>query len=196
MRSIRQFVASYCLLPMLLVVGFVFVSCTTAPQSQAEQRALTTDTAAFLVRAKETDPSLGNFFENSVGYAAIPEIGKGGMVLGAAYGQGQLFNGDGSLIGYCDVRQGSVGAQIGGQIYGELIFFETQAAMDKFQKGQYALAAHLSAVALTAGAGGAGKYQDGVALFIVRPRGLMAEASVGGQRFSYQSLADASKIAR
>jgi lipid-binding SYLF domain-containing protein len=90
------------------------------------------------------------------------------------------------------VSQGSVGAQIGGQTFGEIVFFETDDALTRFKSDRFTLTAQASAAALAAGAGAATSYADGVAVFIMNPKGLMLEATVGGQQFSCQVLADAS----
>ena len=191
--NLRRIVAYIALAAVVAVIGLA-ASCSTAPEKPRERRALNIDTAAFITRAKETDRSLHRFFENCVGYAAIPEIGKGGLVVGAAYGKGQLFDRQGRLVGYCDVTQGTIGAQIGGQTFGELIFFETDRAMNNFKSGKFEVAAQASAVALAEGAGAAANYRDNVAIFVLNPKGLMLEASIGGQQFGFQTLADAESI--
>jgi lipid-binding SYLF domain-containing protein len=186
--------ASYVALAAAIAMIGLAASCSTAPEKPRERRALTIDTAAFITRAKETDRSLRKFFDDCAGYAAIPEIGKGGLVVGAAYGKGQLFDRQGRLIGYCDVTQGTIGAQIGGQTFGELIFFETDRALSNFKSGKFELAAQASAVALAEGAGAAANYRDNVAIFVLNPKGLMLEASIGGQQFGFQTLVDAESI--
>ena len=183
--------ASYVAIAAAVAIIGLAASCSTAPEKPQERRALSIDTAAFITRAKETDRSLQRFFDNCVGYAAIPEIGKGGLVVGAAYGKGQLFDRQGRLIGYCDVTQGTIGAQIGGQTFGELVFFETDRAMSNFKSGKFELAAQASAVALAEGAGAAANYRDNVAVFVLNPKGLMLEASIGGQQFGFETLAAA-----
>ena len=193
-RAILRLTASLLAATATLSLLAITAACSTAPESTADRALLSSDTSAFLTRARTTDPSLSRFFDDCAGYAVLPEIGKGGFILGGAYGKGQLFDRDGRLIGYCDVSQGSIGAQIGGQTYGELIFFENDAALTRFKGDRFTLSAQASAVALAAGAGAATKYADGVAVFIMNPQGLMLEASVGGQQCSYQALADASSI--
>ena len=165
-------------------------ACTTAPRSESERTALQVDTTAFLAQARETDPTLDRFFDNCAGYAVFPAIGKGGFIVGGAYGRGQLFDRSGRLLGYCDVSQGSIGAQIGGQSFGEIVFFETMPTLQAFKGGTFALAAQASAVALSSGSGAAARYSDGVAIFVLQPKGLMVEASIGGQQFNYQASAD------
>lgn len=175
---------------VLFGASLAVTACSTAPKSEAERTALQVDSSAFLTRARETDPSLDRFFNNCAGYAVFPSIGKGGLIVGGAYGRGQLFDRNGRLLGYCDVSQGSIGAQIGGQSFGEIIFFETKDSLSAFKGSEFALAAQASAVALSAGAGAAAKYNQGVAVFVLQPKGLMVEASIGGQQFNYQASAD------
>jgi lipid-binding SYLF domain-containing protein len=83
----------------------------------------------------------------------------------------------------------TVGAQVGGQEYSEVIFFQTPQVLADFKKGKSAFSAQASAVALTSGASANAKYQNGVAIFTATKGGLMAEASVGGQKFSFEPFA-------
>jgi lipid-binding SYLF domain-containing protein len=158
------------------------------------------DTIAVFQKAKESK----SYFGTSHGYAVFPTIGKGGVVVGAAYGKGRVYE-RGKYVGDISVTQLSVGAQLGGQAYSEMIFLQDKRAFDEFTKGEFEFGAEVSAVAITAGAsaqagtGGttAGKsitsdkaevvggYQKGVAVFTIAKGGLMYEASVGGQKFEY-----------
>jgi lipid-binding SYLF domain-containing protein len=189
MNTARPVLASLVACAML-GAALATAACSTAPKSEAERTALQVDATSFLTQARETDPTLSRFFGNCAGYAVFPSIGKGGFIVGGAYGRGQLFDRDGRLLGYCDVSQGSIGAQIGGQSFGEIIFFQTKQSLGAFKGGEFALAAQASAVALASGAGAAAKYNEGVAVFVLQPKGLMVEASIGGQQFNYQASAD------
>lgn len=131
------------------------------------------------------DPSLKSYFRNSYGYVVFPSIGKGGLIIGAAYGRGKVFR-KGRWIGYASVKQGSVGLQIGGMAYSEIVFFRNKAAFDTFRRGHLKFAKNISAVAVVKGIGKRYRYQRGVAVFILRKGGLMAELSVGGQIFRYK----------
>jgi len=91
------------------------------------------------------------------------------------------------MIGYTDLSQGTVGAQIGGQAYTELLVFETREALDRFRTGKFAFAANASAVAAKSGASASAKFTNGVAVFVGNEEGLMAEAAIGGQQFTFQS---------
>jgi lipid-binding SYLF domain-containing protein len=143
-------------------------------------------------------------FGKSYGYAVFPTIAKGGIGIGAAHGTGRVYE-KGAYVGDTSMTQVSIGLQLGGQAYSQIIFFENKAAFDKFTSGNFEFGAQASAVAITAGAsaqagtGGtsagasgnqshadtAGGYQDGMAVFTVAKGGLMYEASIGGQKFSY-----------
>jgi hypothetical protein len=134
---------------------------------------------------KKVDPSLSRFFDNAIGYAVFPTVSKGAIGVGGATGSGVVFE-KGKAIGKASLTQVTVGAQLGGQTYSEVIFFETPPAFTDFKKGTLALAAQLSAVAASADASKNVKYQDGVAVFTIGKGGLMAEASVGGQKFGFE----------
>jgi lipid-binding SYLF domain-containing protein len=192
MQHIRQAIGTTLGFTVLLLLA----ACSTAPETRQERATLSVEAATFVSNAKSSDSSLSRFFGSCAGYAVFPEIGKGGLIVGGAYGRGQLFDRQGRLVGYCDVSQGSIGAQIGGQTFGEIVFFETDQAMTNFKGGKFALSAQASAVALSEGAGAAAKWTDGVAVFVMNPKGLMLEASIGGQQFGYQALADAERLDR
>jgi lipid-binding SYLF domain-containing protein len=134
---------------------------------------------------KKTDPSIGRFFRGAAGYVVFPTVAKGGAGIGAAHGKGILFQG-GKAMGEAGVTQVTIGLQIGGQAYSEIIFFQRAQVLADFERGRFAVAAQASAVAVTAGAAANAKYQDDVAIFLLAKGGLMAEASVGGQKFSYE----------
>ena len=136
---------------------------------------------------KKADPGLKKFFDKSAGYAVFPSVGKGGLVVGGAGGSGYVFE-HGKAVGRTTLSQVTVGAQVGGQAYYEIIFFETADALAAFKKGEWTMAAQVSAVALASGASADAAYKEGVAVFTLSKGGAMAEASVGGQKFSYEPL--------
>lgn len=137
---------------------------------------------------KTTDPGLARFFKSSVGYAVFPSVAKGGLGVGAAHGSGVLYQ-RGVPVGGASLTQVTVGAQIGGQEYAEIIFFQTRKVLSDFKGGNLAFSAQVSSVALAAGASANAAYQKGVAVFTATRGGLMLEASVGGQKFSYTPFA-------
>ncbi len=179
---------SVTLVCVLVVAGaLVLTGCSTSPQTAEGQAQLTSKTETAIQQAKKADPGLQKFFDTAVGYAVFPSVGKGGIGVGAAYGRGELFEG-GKLVGNCTLTQASIGLQLGGQKYTELIFFENKAALDRFKSGSFAFAAQVSAVAVKSGVSANAKYTDGVAVFTMGEAGLMYEASVGGQKFAFQPI--------
>ena len=160
-----------------------------------------TDTIRLFRNAGES----AKFFAGSYGYAVFPTIGKGGMVVGAAHGSGRVYR-HGKYVGDTSMTQITVGAQLGGQAYSQIIFFQHKAAFDQFTGGNFEFGAQASAVAITAGASAqagttgaaagasgtensattAGRYFKGMAVFTIAKGGLMYEASIGGQKFSYK----------
>ena len=161
--------------------------CQTTPKTQLKRSGLVDNAALAMAAAEAHDPTLKSFFKNAAGYAVFPNIVKAGFTAGAAYGKGVLYE-SGKLTGYCDITQASVGPQIGGQKYTELIFFETPAALEVFKKNKFSMNAQVTAVAVQSGAGINAKYYDNVVTFILDESGLMSEVSVGGQKFRYEPL--------
>ena len=177
----------------LACLGLVLV----APVALADRY---TDTVALF---RHAGPA-AEFFKTSYGYAVFPTIGKGGFVVGAAHGEGRVYR-QGRYIGNTSMTQVSYGFQFGGQAYSEMVFFRDPAALKRFESGKFALSADVSAVALTAsasasagtagteaGASGTathatatGHYQNGVAVFTIAKGGLMYQAAVAGQKFSF-----------
>lgn len=160
-----------------------------------------TDTVSLFKNAGQS----AAFFHNSYGYAVFPTIGKGGLVVGAAHGNGRVYR-QGNYVGDTSMTQLSVGAQAGGQAYSQIIFFQDQRAFDEFTKGNFEFGAGVNAVAITAAAGGsvsttggasgeasggekdartAGGYYRGFAVFTIVKGGAMYQATVQGQKFSF-----------
>ncbi len=152
------------------------------------------------------DAGAGKFFSSAYGYALFPTIGKGGIGIGGSHGSGRVFKGE-SYVGDTSMTQLTIGLQLGGQAFSQVIFFQDKRAFDEFTSGNFEFGAQASAVALTAGAsaeastkgssagasGGknnaevVGGYTKGMAVFTIAKGGLMYEASIGGQKFSYKA---------
>jgi len=134
---------------------------------------------------KEKDPTARRFFDASAGYVVIPTVGKGGFGIGGARGKGVLYE-NGAVTAIVTMTQLSIGFQAGGQAYSEFIFFEDDATLTNFKRGNYELGAQASAVAVTVGASADAKFNGGMAIFTHAKGGLMYEASVGGQKFKVE----------
>ncbi len=156
----------------------------------------------------ESAPELKPFFDHAYGYAVFPTVGKGGFGIGGAYGKGQLYR-SGEVVGKVTIAKLSIGFQMGGQAFSEIIFLQDKRAFDEFTSGRFEFDATASAVVVTLGAhaqaGTAGAsasagtgpssttqveygYNKGMAVFVHPLGGLMYEAAIGGQRFKYESL--------
>lgn len=184
MTAIRE----YRLVTLIVAVftAGTLVSCSTAPKSASERTRLEDRAVSIVNVAQGKDSSLKNRLAQSAGYAVFPKIGKGGAGVGGAYGKGVLFE-NGVIVGYCDLTQATIGFQLGGQTYAEIIAFETDDAVQNFKNNRFQFGAQATAVALKSGVGANAKYRHGVAVFTMDETGLMYEASVGGQKFEYQA---------
>ena len=171
---------------LVTAVIFAITACMTAPQSVEGKTAIKKEADAALAKAQAADPTLAQLVRDSSGYAVFPSVGKGGFGLGGAYGQGILYE-RGAFAGYCDMTQATIGFQLGAQTYTEIIVFATREAVDQFKTGNFAFDAQATAVALKSGAAANARYAAGVAVFTMDQTGLMYEATVGGQKFSYQA---------
>ena len=133
----------------------------------------------------QSNPTIKQHFYDAHGFAVYPVITKGGLGIGGAGGKGLVFE-NYKVIGGASLAQATLGLQAGGQQYMEVIFFEDKAALDRFKEGKIKFSGQASAVALKDGASVDVDYQDGVAVFTKAKGGLMAEASLGGQKFKYK----------
>jgi lipid-binding SYLF domain-containing protein len=164
------------------IIALMFIGLSTAHawDANAEKKA-----REAIAEFKKADPKMNAFFSKAYGYAVFPTVGKGGMGIGGAYGTGTVFKG-GNAVGSTSLTQLTIGFQLGGQAYREIIFFENKKSFDRFTGGNFEFGAQASAVAVTAGASADANYEGGVAVFTMAKGGLMYEASVGGQKFSYE----------
>lgn len=133
---------------------------------------------------KEKDPGIQTFFDKSYGYAVLPKVFKGAIWIGGAYGKGEVYE-QGKMVGYCDMSQATLGFSFGGEYFREIIFFREKPDLDKFKSEEYTFAAQVTGVAATTGAAAKADYKSGTAVFVTTDKGLMVDASLGGQKFKY-----------
>jgi lipid-binding SYLF domain-containing protein len=188
-------------------IGLVFMIVLTLGASSAFAVAEVADYSGTINVFKES-PAVAKFFKNSYGYAVFPTIGKAGFVVGGSYGKGQVYR-DGKVTGKTAVMEGSIGFQLGGEAFSQIIFFQDKRAYDEFTSGNFEFGATAQAVVITAGvqaqAGTTGtsagasagpktgvqaetEYVKGMATFVHSKGGLMYEASIGGQKFTFEPL--------
>lgn len=167
-------------------LGLAFLACATAPKTAPERRALESNADSVLSTMKARDIGLANLLDRAAGYAVFPEIGKGGAVVGGAYGRGILYE-KGMKVGFVELNQASIGAQLGGQTFSELIVFQTRGGVDRLRRGEYNVAGQASAIVLQTGAAAKTEFgRDGVAVFVVPKGGAMVDVSVAGQRINFE----------
>ena len=140
-----------------------------------------------IAKFKEKDPGMAELFDKAVGYAVFPTVGKGAVGVGGARGKGTVYANK-KLIGRSTLTQISIGFQLGGQAYSEVVFFHNKEALESFKHGRLKLDAQASAVALKERASADLPYRNGVAIVTMSKGGLMYEASVGGQKFSFKPI--------
>jgi lipid-binding SYLF domain-containing protein len=131
------------------------------------------------------DPGLRQRLEDAHAYAVFPAIGKAGVLIGGAFGKGEVIRND-KLIGYAGLAQLTIGIQLGGDTFSEIIAFESKQALDRFKHGKTAFAANASAVLVKAGAAASARYEKGVAVFVRADGGMMLELALGGQKFFFR----------
>src|SRR6188768_841070 len=169
-------ISMFCKTAFLFAATMTLAVSITSAQSSKDQQ-LISDSKNAKTEFLKGDHLMQTLFNNSYGYVVFPNMGKGGAGVGAAAGTGVVYE-KGKIIGTAKMTQLNVGAQLGGQAYREVIFFETKAALDRFRKDKFEFAAQTSAVAVDAGASADVKYRDGVMVFTQEKMGLMYEASV------------------
>jgi len=155
--------------------------------AQGTTNQLHTEVQDAITLLKKRDSTLTRLFDGSLGYVVFPSIAKGGIGIGAAHGEGEVYV-KGALIGTATMTQVTIGLQLGGQIYSEVVFFDTEQALNGLKAGRYSVSAQATATAAAEGCAANAKYDQGVAIFTMSRGGLMYEASVGGQKFKFTPL--------
>src|SRR3954452_15763501 len=181
----RTAIASMAVAAMVVMVGGC--SNSSAPKTPEQRQSLVAEADAALLSMIAKDPSLRDFVDRSPGYAIYPNVGKAGVGIGGAYGRGVLYE-HGRPTGYTELKQGSVGLQLGAQSYAELIVFENDAAIARIKSGDFDVGGEASAVALKANAATVASFQGGAAVFQMSRGGLMAAAAINGQKLNYQPM--------
>ncbi|MFA5293020.1 MAG: hypothetical protein WC496_08310 [Phycisphaerae bacterium] len=173
----------------MLLISFLVVlmsgGCSVTPKEPEGKVVLSSESDEAVALMKAKDPSIQSFFDKSYGYAVLPKIFKGAFIAGGAGGRGEVYE-QGQMVGYCTMSQATLGFSFGGEFYREIIFFREEADLDKFRAGEFTFAAQVTGVVLKAGAAAKADYKDGMAVFIAMDAGAMVDASLGGQKFSYE----------
>ncbi|TVZ26145.1 Las17-binding protein actin regulator [Gillisia sp. Hel_I_86] len=169
---------------LVALMVITMASCGTSKNTAADIMADSRDAKASV---SANNPEIAALFNNSVGYAIFPNVGKGAYIIGAASGNGTVYE-KGNLVGYASLKQVDIGLQAGGKAFIEVIFFQTQQALDDFKKGNYELSANASAVLLEEGVSRDVEFRNGVGIVTKAKAGAMAGISVGGQKFDFDPI--------
>ncbi|MEE4108124.1 MAG: hypothetical protein V2I24_02185, partial [Halieaceae bacterium] len=121
-----------------LFVPLLASLCLAAPASADKYD----DARESFPRQEATRP----FFDGAYGYALFPTIGKGGIGIGGAYGEGRVYE-QGKHIGDVSMSQLTIGVQLGGAAYSMIVFFEDERALREFTSGNFEFGAQASAIA-------------------------------------------------
>jgi lipid-binding SYLF domain-containing protein len=167
----------------LMLIVFLAIGSLNA-QSKKKVEELKVESQEAKADFLKADWQMEKYFSEAYGYVIFPNVGKGGLGIGGAAGNGVVYE-EGVEIGMAKLTQITIGFQAGGQAYKEIIFFEDKAAMDRFKDNKFEVAAQASAVAATEGAAAHAKYVDGVMIYTMQKGGIMYEASVGGQKLKF-----------
>jgi lipid-binding SYLF domain-containing protein len=170
-----------------VTLGFVTLAAPRMGQAAETDAQLVNQARQTAAVYSRTDPSIDAFFRHSVGYVVFPSVGKGGLGIGGAHGTGILFE-KGVPTGKVTMSQVSIGAQAGGEEFSQVIFYNVPNALAELKAGKAQLSGQVSAVALKQGAAADTKFKNGVAVFTATKEGLMLEASVAGQKFSFAAF--------
>ncbi|TDU42667.1 lipid-binding SYLF domain-containing protein [Gelidibacter sediminis] len=176
MKTLKQFT---------LVACMIF-TCGVFAQNEKDQKIMS-DAENAKMELIEADETLSDYFDSAAGYVIFPNVGEGGFIISGASGNGVVYE-NGIAIGMADLKKVDIGFQAGGQAIIEVIFFESEADLAEFKEGHFEFSAEASAVAVKSGVAVTAGYNDGVVAFALPKAGLMADASVGGQKFSFKSF--------
>ena len=173
---------------MRLMTGFLTLALMLTASVSHAQDGVTADqeqaARATLQKFIDKDSGVQAFVDQSTGYAVFPSVGKAGFIIGGAHGKGVVFE-DGVAIGAASITEAKLGLVAGVESFSQLVVFETEEALARLKEGKFDMGAQASAVAAKAGAAASTSFRNGVAVFITDQGGLMGDASVGAQKFSF-----------
>lgn len=168
----------------LAFLGLLFLSFSGCGPSKNSSDKLISDSMDAKATIINKHPKIAELFSTSQGYAIFPNVGKGAYIIGGASGNGTVYE-NGRMVGYADLKQVDIGFQLGGKALIEVLFFQTQTALEEFKRGSFQLSGNISAVILEEGASKEVEFNNGIAVVTMPKAGAMAGISVGGQRFEF-----------
>jgi lipid-binding SYLF domain-containing protein len=170
-----------------IVACLAAAACSTTPKTPAQKANLESSAQATIGEMSQKDPGLRPVLADAAGYAVFPSIGKGGVIVGGAHGIGMLYEHD-RATGFLTLDQASIGAQLGGESFAEVLVMRDPAALARLKQGNLRLGAEIGATVVDAGAAESASFDQGMAAFVMPRGGLMVDISVSGQSIDYQPM--------
>jgi lipid-binding SYLF domain-containing protein len=170
-----------------ILTALLLASAFPVLTTLADDADLYTEAGRAIKVFERADSGLTNLFNRSAGFAVFPSVGKGGFIFGAEHGNGLVYE-NGKPIGEATLTEINVGPQAGGEAFYEVIFFETADALANFKQSNFEMSAKVSVAVAAEGASINAKYRNGVIVFTLPKSGLMAQVSVGGQKFKFKAI--------
>ena len=173
---------------MIFSLSIAILGCSSdGPSPSTEgQRVDSASAASSTLAGFRDDSRASKFFGTAYGYAVFPKVTKGAAGIGVASGRGEVYQGN-ALVGYAKLTSVTIGPQLGGQTFSQIIFFQNEFAFNKFTNDQFTGQASAGAVAGQSGGLNLTDYNEGVAIFTINNSGLIAAADIGGQKFEYEA---------
>jgi lipid-binding SYLF domain-containing protein len=171
-----------------VAAAFAFAGCAGRQPTAQQQLTLMQQADAALNAMVQRDPALHGVLNSAAAYAVFSDIGVASTGDRGAYGHGVLYE-HGQLIGEVNLAQASVGVQLGGQTFSELLVLTDPAQVERLKQNQFSLGTGTSAIALEPGASAAADFRNGEAVFVMPRGGLTASIAVDGQQIGYQPFA-------
>ena len=171
---------------VLALLAIAGAACTSkGPESPQAASSMQQQADATLGEMRNRAPGLDSLLTASAGYAVFPSIGSAGaFIAGGAYGKGVLYE-HGIPTGYVTLKQGSIGPQLGGQTFSELLVLRSSYDVQTLKAGNFKFGADATAVVLNEGAAISGQIAAGRTVFVKPRGGLMAGLSVSGQHIDF-----------
>lgn len=174
------------MLIIVVLMCWTFVDPAQALFRRRHRRSGEENCQLIIKSMKERDPAIQSVFDKAFAWAVFPRISKVGIGIGGAGGNGRVYQ-KGKFIGTTTMSQVSVGFQLGGQVYSEVIFFQDEYTLEKFKNGKFELGANISAIVFDVGAAETAGFKDGTMVFVIPDAGLMYEATISGQKFTFKA---------
>jgi len=148
-------------------------------------RTLHAEVIAAMNILQEKQPSVKELLQKSYGFAVIPSIGNASLVLGGDYGVGEVFVKD-HVIGYAGIGKVTLGVQLGGTNFHQMIVFNNEENWKQFKAGKYSFAADAGVAIVKAGAQASKGFGAGTVAFVFNEGGMLLDLDIGIQKFVFK----------